>query len=92
MSRLLEILTQGADENKREMAAIEVGQQNVNLQAFRINTQRSLAQKQAEAHKALKSPQPNMWATYDTLQGEIKQLNEAIARIDAYETEFFGEA
>ena len=89
MSKLLQILTADKDDVQRQNAEIEVAQQNVNLQAFRIATQRNLQQLERKANEVLRSGGPSMWATYDTLSGQIADTKAALDRIDQYAAEYF---
>ena len=90
MSKLLGILTQDADSIKAEDAALEVAQQNVNLQSFEVATQRNLSQLRGQQNAILRRGGPGMWASYDQITGQIDELTNALDRIQGYKAEFFG--
>lgn len=89
MSKLLSIMTQDNESIKQEDAALEVAQQNVNLQSFEVGTQRNLAALKGRQNAILRKGGASMWAEYDNIVGQIAELEKALDRIQGYKSEFF---
>lgn len=88
--KLIDVLTQDEKALSAEQATFEAQQQDVNLQAFVIGTNRNLSELKGKQNAILRQGGPQMWANYDQLAGQISELEDTLDRLAGYRVEFFG--
>ena len=88
MSKLLQILTSSKDKIAQENAEIEVAQQNVNLQALKINITRQRASLEKQRNDILRAGGDTMWQKMVGIDKQLDDLAATEVRATGYAREF----